>query len=68
MGPKPEDTPRGFRLHSWFPVRESDMGQQRKCACSFDHFVGAAEQRRGDLDAERLGGLQVDCHFEFGRQ
>ena len=32
-----------------------------------NHLVGAGEQRRGNLDAERLGGLQVDQKLEPGR-
>jgi hypothetical protein len=34
---------------------------------SFDHLVGEREQIVGDFDAQRLGGLQVDDEFEFGR-
>jgi hypothetical protein len=32
----------------------------------FDHFVGADEQRRGHVDAEQLGHLQVDDELELG--
>jgi hypothetical protein len=38
---------------------------QRK---SFDHLVGGGEQRRGHLNAERLGGLKFDYQFELGRR
>jgi hypothetical protein len=42
--------------------------QNRKSPTLFDHLVGAAEQRRGDIDAECLGSLQVDRQFELGRK
>src|SRR5262245_20040206 len=34
---------------------------------SFDHLVGAGEQRRRHLKAERLGGPNIDYQLEFGR-
>src|SRR4051794_9578414 len=33
----------------------------------FDHLVCAGEQRRRDIEAERLGGFQIDDQFEFCR-
>ena len=35
-------------------------------ADSLDHLVGEVEQRRGDFEAERPGGLEIDHQFELG--
>ena len=34
-------------------------------ATSFDHLVGAADKRVGDVEAERLGGLEVDDQLDL---
>src|SRR4029077_791670 len=34
---------------------------------SFDHLVGAAEQRNRDRDAERLSGLEIEDQLDFRR-
>jgi hypothetical protein len=34
---------------------------------SFDDLIGACEQRRWHIDAERLRGLQIDDELELGQ-
>ena len=33
---------------------------------SFDHLVGAGEQRGWNFDTKRLGGLEIDDRLELG--
>src|SRR5215813_14217670 len=39
-----------------------------RLAHSFDHLVGAGEHRGRQVEAERLGGLQVDHELVLGRR
>jgi hypothetical protein len=43
----------------------SALCQKRTSAASFDHIVGEREQPVGNLEAERLRGLEVDGQFEL---
>ena len=40
--------------------------RRSKRSILFDHFVGAAEQRQWNRDAECLGGLEIDEEFDLG--
>ena len=43
------------------------LGLPRQHSCSFDHLVGAGEERGRDVKAESLGGLEIDHELELGR-
>jgi len=42
----------------------SELGQKR----SFDHFIGAGDERRGQFQAKGFCRLQVDQQLIFGRR
>ena len=48
-------------------LHTSGCEQSQQTNSLFDHLVGAGEQRVGDGEAERLGGLEVDHQLELGR-
>ena len=52
------------------PLPEPNTSAAPSSSCAFhlfDHLVGAGEHGRGHVEAERLGGLEVEHRFVLGR-
>src|ERR1700676_1232525 len=55
-----------------FPDKQTcskSIGMSQRCqqATSFDHVIGAGEQRRWHAEAERLRSLEIDNQVKLGR-
>jgi hypothetical protein len=48
-------------------VREKEIHAVRQNRKLLDHLVGASEQRRWDVNADRLSGLKIGDEFVLGR-
>ena len=51
-----------------FRFGQFDGNQAHSVRQLFNHLVSASEQRGRHCQTERLGGLDIDCHLEFGRR
>ena len=49
------------------PVEEPSRASRPEVVASFDHLVGAGEQRGRHGEAKRIGGLKIDHQIEFYR-
>src|SRR6516162_2392789 len=61
--PPKADMARRHRYVRFVPI--VDLSRCSKLSDLLDHLVGAGEQRRRDIEAERSGGLMVEDQFEF---
>src|SRR5712691_5309812 len=54
-----------YALMAWSEANSVDFISQPPRKGSFDDLVGASDQRQRDVDAERLGSLEVDDQLDF---
>jgi hypothetical protein len=63
------DVPKGADIIGAFRhfrvVPKAAVSNRSKADNLFDHLVGAGEQRRRHVEAERLGGLEVDHQLAY---
>ena len=57
----------GGRFTTPPPSRLEARSRLSQHSCSFDHLVGAGEERGWDREAEGFGCLTIDHQFEFRR-
>jgi hypothetical protein len=57
----------GSRSQAFLSRAKSRLMQCSKMASLFDHLVGRDLQGQRDLDAERLGGLEIDHQLKLCR-
>src|SRR5260370_25904638 len=61
-------------LHPIADISTGDVTDQEQTTCTavklwlFDHLVGGLFQTQRHVEAQRLGGLEIDGQFEFGRR
>ena len=46
-------------------INVTRLSLQSRCAPSFDHLVGAGEQRERESDAEHLGSLEINDQLDL---